>query len=173
MLKSWLLRTQRVLVTAATGGVGHFAVQFARHLVAQVVATASPANHGWLRELGADEVIDYHEPDYHSLIKDIDLVIDLVGESDQRALLGRYEPADCSSPFPAACPATSPPLLERQAWPRPVSWSNPMGLPWPGLPPSSMPVTCGSRSPPPSHLRRSTRRISSQKQTTPAARSCC
>ena len=78
---------QRVLVTAAAGGVGHFAVQFARHLGAQVVATASPANHDWLRELGADEVIDYRDPNYQSLIKDVDLVIDLVGESDQRGLL--------------------------------------------------------------------------------------
>lgn len=82
---------QRVLVTAAAGGVGHFAVQFAYYLGAQVVATASPANHDWLRELGADEVVDYRSPDYQSLIKDIDLVIDPVGESDQRGLLAAVQ----------------------------------------------------------------------------------
>jgi len=79
--------SQRVLITAGAGGVGHFAVQFARHFGAHVVATASPANHAWLRELGADEVLDYHDPDHESRIKDIDIVVDLVGNSDQRGLV--------------------------------------------------------------------------------------
>lgn len=72
-------RGERVLITAAAGGVGHFAVQFARHLGAHVTATASAANHAWLRELGADEVVDYHQPEYLENVKDIDAIIDLVG----------------------------------------------------------------------------------------------
>lgn len=50
---------QRVLVTGAAGGVGHFAVQVAKHLGAQVVATCGPANVEFVRALGADQVLDY------------------------------------------------------------------------------------------------------------------
>ena len=72
---------QRVLITAAAGGVGHFAVQFARHLGAHVSATASAARHSWLTELGADEVIDYTTTGFEDVVKDIDVVIDLVGDA--------------------------------------------------------------------------------------------
>jgi NADPH:quinone reductase-like Zn-dependent oxidoreductase len=54
---------QRVLVHAAAGGVGHLAVQFTKHLGAYVVGTASAGKHDWLRQLGADEVVDYHSTD--------------------------------------------------------------------------------------------------------------
>lgn len=50
---------QRVLVHAAAGGVGHLAVQIAKHLGAEVIATAREPRHAWLKELGADETIDY------------------------------------------------------------------------------------------------------------------
>lgn len=69
----------RVLITAGAGGVGHFAVQFARHFGAHVIATASPDNHAWLRELGVDEVLDYHQPDYLAGVTEVDVIIDLVG----------------------------------------------------------------------------------------------
>jgi NADPH:quinone reductase-like Zn-dependent oxidoreductase len=72
---------QRVLVHAAAGGVGHFAVQFARHLGAHVVATASAGRHAWLKELGADEVIDYTAVRFEDVARDIDVVIDLVGDA--------------------------------------------------------------------------------------------
>ncbi len=72
---------QRVLITAAAGGVGHFAVQFARHLGAHVIATASEARHSWLRELGAEETIDYTTTRFEDVVKDVDVVIDLVGDA--------------------------------------------------------------------------------------------
>ncbi|MET7685311.1 NADP-dependent oxidoreductase [Streptomyces sp. NPDC005423] len=72
---------QRVLVTAAAGGVGHFAVQFARHLGAHVIATASAARHTWLKELGADETIDYTTTRFEDAAADVDVVIDLVGDA--------------------------------------------------------------------------------------------
>lgn len=50
---------QTVLVTAAAGGVGHLAVQLARSLGAEVIGTASEANHDYVRSLGAAAVIDY------------------------------------------------------------------------------------------------------------------
>lgn len=50
----------RVLIHAASGGVGHYAVQIAKHLSAYVVATSSAANKDFMLSLGADEHIDYH-----------------------------------------------------------------------------------------------------------------
>jgi NADPH:quinone reductase-like Zn-dependent oxidoreductase len=70
---------QRVLIHAAAGGVGHFAVQFAKDLGATVIGTARAAKHEWLRKLGADEVIDYTTDRFEEQISDIDVVVDLIG----------------------------------------------------------------------------------------------
>ncbi|WP_042392131.1 NADP-dependent oxidoreductase [Streptacidiphilus carbonis] len=75
---------QRVLITAAAGGVGHFAVQFARHLGAQVIATAGAARHPWLKQLGADETIDYSSTRFEHAADAVDVVIDLVGDAHDR-----------------------------------------------------------------------------------------
>ncbi|HLN76041.1 MAG TPA: NADP-dependent oxidoreductase [Nocardioidaceae bacterium] len=70
----------RVLIHAAAGGVGQFAVQIAAALGCEVVGTASPANHDALRELGASEVIDYHQGLVsEQLSLPVDAVLDLVG----------------------------------------------------------------------------------------------
>ncbi len=70
----------RVLVHAGAGGVGHVAVQIAVALGAEVVATASPANHDFLRGLGATEVLDYAAgPASELLSTPVDAVVDLVG----------------------------------------------------------------------------------------------
>ncbi|MFJ6671372.1 NADP-dependent oxidoreductase [Actinosynnema sp. NPDC091369] len=71
---------RRVLVHAAAGGVGHFAVQFAKHLGAHVLGTARAGNHDWLTKLGADELIDYTAVRFEDAASDVDLVIDLVGD---------------------------------------------------------------------------------------------
>jgi NADPH:quinone reductase-like Zn-dependent oxidoreductase len=70
---------QRILIHAGAGGVGHFAIQFARYFGAQVIATGSQRNHGWLRELGASEVIDYATERFEDRVSDLDVVIDLIG----------------------------------------------------------------------------------------------
>ncbi|ONI71580.1 NADPH:quinone reductase [Kribbella sp. ALI-6-A] len=70
---------QRVLITAAAGGVGHLAVQFAKALGAHVTGTASAGKHAWLRELGADELVDYHSTAVDEVVADIDVVVDLIG----------------------------------------------------------------------------------------------
>ncbi|RMB79917.1 NADP-dependent oxidoreductase [Streptomyces shenzhenensis] len=75
---------QRVLITAAAGGVGHFAVQFAQHLGAHVIATASAARHTWLKELGADETIDYTTTRFEDATAQVDVVIELVGDAHDR-----------------------------------------------------------------------------------------
>lgn len=70
----------RVLVHAGAGGVGHVAVQIAVALGAEVVATASSANHDFLRDLGASEVLDYSAgPASELLSAPVDAVLDLVG----------------------------------------------------------------------------------------------
>jgi NADPH:quinone reductase-like Zn-dependent oxidoreductase len=75
---------ERILIHAAAGGVGSFAVQIAKYDNAHVIATASAANHDYLRELGADDVIDYTSEDFVAAVRErypdgIDAVADLVG----------------------------------------------------------------------------------------------
>ncbi|MEU6541456.1 NADP-dependent oxidoreductase [Streptomyces sp. NPDC047000] len=77
---------QRVLITAAAGGVGHFAVQFARLRGAHVIATAGERNREWLTELGAETVIDYTRTRFEDQVGDVDVVIDLVGDHDDTGL---------------------------------------------------------------------------------------
>ncbi|MFK0211378.1 MULTISPECIES: NADP-dependent oxidoreductase [unclassified Streptomyces] len=78
---------ERVLVHAAAGGVGHFAVQIAKARGAYVIGTASAAKHGLLRELGADEVIDYREAPFEDVVSEVDVVLDgLGGETAERSL---------------------------------------------------------------------------------------
>ncbi|MET8852937.1 NADP-dependent oxidoreductase [Amycolatopsis sp. NPDC004625] len=76
---------QRVFVDAAAGGVGHLAVQIAKARGAHVIGTASAKKHDFLRELGVDEPIDYH--DAGATTSDVDVYFGLVGEeSDLRWL---------------------------------------------------------------------------------------
>ena len=70
---------QRILIHAGAGGVGHFAVQFARFFGAYVIATGSERNLGWLQELGANEVIDYTSTRFEDVVSNVDVVIDLIG----------------------------------------------------------------------------------------------
>ncbi|WP_405952397.1 NADP-dependent oxidoreductase [Streptomyces prunicolor] len=70
---------QRVLIHAAAGGVGHVAVQIAKARGAYVIGTASAAKHDFLRELGVDEAIDYRETDFSEAVKDVDVVLDMLG----------------------------------------------------------------------------------------------
>jgi NADPH:quinone reductase-like Zn-dependent oxidoreductase len=74
-----LARGQRVLVHAASGGVGTLAIQIAHHLGAHVVGVASAKSHPFLRQLGADELIDRGSEAFETRTRDIDLVLDLVG----------------------------------------------------------------------------------------------
>lgn len=70
---------EKVLIHAGAGGVGLFAIQFAKNAGAYVITTASQKNHALLKELGADEVIDYRTDDFSEILTDIDLVIDTMG----------------------------------------------------------------------------------------------
>ncbi|WP_304452575.1 NADP-dependent oxidoreductase [Nocardiopsis sp. YSL2] len=77
----------RVLVHAAAGGVGHLAVQIAKARGAHVIGTASAGKHDFLRELGADQVVDYRNEDFTEAVEDVDVVLDpLSGETRTRSL---------------------------------------------------------------------------------------
>ncbi len=70
---------QTVLIQAGAGGVGHYAVQIAHAIGATVYTTASPRNHEFLRELGADVVIDYNTERFEDVVDDVDVVFDMIG----------------------------------------------------------------------------------------------
>lgn len=74
---------QKVLIHGGTGGVGHFAVQFARLKGAQVYATASGDSLAFLSKLGVDRAIDYKQERFEDICEDFDLVIDLIGGETQ------------------------------------------------------------------------------------------
>ncbi|SIR20837.1 NADP-dependent oxidoreductase [Bosea sp. TND4EK4] len=75
-----------VLVNGAAGGVGHLAVQLAKWKGATVIAVASGGNEAFLRDLGADEFIDYGRTRPEDSVRDVDLVVDAVGG----AMTGRF-----------------------------------------------------------------------------------
>jgi len=70
---------QHVLVHAAAGGVGHFAVQLAKHLGAKVTGTSSLKNRDFVLQLGADAHIDYQNYDWNSHAEEFDFVLDTIG----------------------------------------------------------------------------------------------
>lgn len=73
------LEGNTVLVNGAAGGVGHFALQIAKWKGAHVIAVASGRHEALLRDLGADEFIDYTKDAAEDIVRDVDLVIDAVG----------------------------------------------------------------------------------------------
>ena len=78
---------EKILIHGGAGGVGSYAVQLAHHIGAIVITTASPINHDYLYNLGADQVIDYNTQDFSGTLSDIDVIFDLIGgEVHQRSL---------------------------------------------------------------------------------------
>ena len=74
---------QKVLIHAAAGGVGNFAVQFAKARGAWVIGTASTKNQAFLRELGVDQAIDYQKTRFEDVVRDVDVVLDTIGGDTQ------------------------------------------------------------------------------------------
>jgi len=71
---------QTILIHGGSGGVGSFAVQIAKARGARVIATASTANQDLLKQLGADEAVDYTKTKFEDVAKDVDAVLDPVGK---------------------------------------------------------------------------------------------
>jgi NADPH:quinone reductase-like Zn-dependent oxidoreductase len=74
---------QSILIHGASGGVGSFAVQFAKGAGARVIGTTSTKNVGMVHSLGADQVIDYTLGDFRQSVSEMDMVYDLVGGETQ------------------------------------------------------------------------------------------
>jgi NADPH:quinone reductase-like Zn-dependent oxidoreductase len=75
---------QTVLIHAAAGGVGHFAVQLAKWKEAKVIGTASADSESFLRDLGTDKVIDYRTTKFEESVHHVDVVLDTIGGDTQQ-----------------------------------------------------------------------------------------
>jgi NADPH:quinone reductase-like Zn-dependent oxidoreductase len=74
-----LRRGETILISGGAGGVASFAIQLAKYIGARVITTTSAANVGYVRGLGADEVIDYNATDFTKVVRNCDAVFDTVG----------------------------------------------------------------------------------------------
>jgi NADPH:quinone reductase-like Zn-dependent oxidoreductase len=83
---------QRALIAGAAGGVGHLAVQFAKHAGAVTIATGSERNRDFVLGLGADEYIDYLAQDVSQAARDVDVVFDTVGGATTASLVPCVRP---------------------------------------------------------------------------------
>lgn len=72
----------KVLIHAASGGVGHYAVQIAKHLGAYVIGTSSAANKDFVLSLGADRHIDYRKDQFEQVVSNIDFVLETITENN-------------------------------------------------------------------------------------------
>ena len=87
-----LEKGQTVLVNGAAGGVGHFAVQLAKAKGARVIGVASGRHEAFLRDLGADEVVDYTTTPFSKVGRKADIVIDTLTNGNNRSLLEALKP---------------------------------------------------------------------------------
>ncbi len=78
---------QTALIAGAAGGVGHFAVQFAKHAGARAIGTGSSRNRDFVLGLGADEYVDYTQQDVAEAASAVDVAFDTVGGETTQSLL--------------------------------------------------------------------------------------
>lgn len=90
--KGHLKPGQTVLIHGGAGGVGAYAIQFAKNAGAHVITTASAKDRDYVRELGADRIIDYKTERFEDTVKDVDVVVDLVGGEIQNKSFGVLKP---------------------------------------------------------------------------------
>jgi NADPH:quinone reductase-like Zn-dependent oxidoreductase len=103
---------QRVLIHAAAGGVGHLAVQIAKARGAYVIGTAREDNHDFLRSLGADETVDYTAVPFEEAVREVDVVMDNIGDPDHlRRSLRTLRPGGLL----VAVPSGSDPAIAEEA----------------------------------------------------------
>ena len=77
VLETRVKKSDRILIHAGSGGVGHYAIQIAKSLGAYVITTSSAKNKDFVMSLGADEHIDYQTQKFEEVLADIDFVFDM------------------------------------------------------------------------------------------------
>ena len=87
-----LKKGQKLFIHGASGGVGTYAIEFAKWKGAYVIGTASAQNLSFLKELGADEAVDYHTKNFEKQFTDIDVVFDTIGGDTQKRSLQMLKP---------------------------------------------------------------------------------
>lgn len=87
-----LEKGQKVLIHGASGGVGTFAIQFAKWKGAEVIGTASADNLAFIKQLGADQAIDHENQRFEEEVQEVDLVLDLIGKETQQRSLAVIKP---------------------------------------------------------------------------------
>jgi NADPH:quinone reductase-like Zn-dependent oxidoreductase len=87
-----LRRNQRILIHGGAGGVGSFAVQFAQHAGATVIATGSAGNIPFLLHMGVEQAIDYNAMEFEHAVRQVDVVLDLIGGETQKRSLPLVRP---------------------------------------------------------------------------------
>lgn len=92
------LEGKTVVVNGAAGGVGHFMLQVAKLRGARVIAVASARHESLMRELGADEFIDYTKTKPEDVLSDVDLVVDAVGGAGAGRFLKTIKPGGALFP---------------------------------------------------------------------------
>ena len=113
-------RGERVLVQGGAGGTGSVIVQIAKARGAYVIATASAANHDYLKSIGVDQVIDYRATRFEDVVRNVDVVVDTVGgdtlvrseqvlrDGGRLVTLVGSVPAQICDRRRVVCPATPP-----------------------------------------------------------------
>ncbi len=103
-----LERGQTVLIHGAAGGVGSFAVQFAKWKGAYVIGTASSKNAEFLKGIGCDEVIDYRNQQFEEIVSNLDVVLDTIGGDTLERSWGVLKPGGFLVTTVASIPEDTP-----------------------------------------------------------------
>jgi NADPH:quinone reductase-like Zn-dependent oxidoreductase len=110
-----LRRGETILIQGGAGGVASFAIELSKHIGARVITTASAANHDYVRNLGADEVIDYNAQDFTKVVKDCDVVFDTVGGDVMMRSFSVLKPGGRAASIAAGPKALVPPRSDVQS----------------------------------------------------------
>ena len=79
-----LSRNQKILIHGGAGGIGSVAIQLAKHLGAYVATTVKSEDKEFVRQLGADEIVDYTTQSFEDILQDYDAALDTVGDKTYR-----------------------------------------------------------------------------------------
>ncbi|MEX0732242.1 MAG: NADP-dependent oxidoreductase [Aquisalimonadaceae bacterium] len=107
---------ETILIHGGAGGVASFAIQLAKHLGAHVITTASARNHDYVRDLGADEIIDYNTQDFTRVVSGCDAVFDTVGGDVEQRSFAVLKPGGRAAFIASGAEAPVPPRDDVQSF---------------------------------------------------------